>query len=455
MMLDTTTCLPFIAAGKLKALAVASKQRNPALPNVADVRRARAQGRVRVVVVWTDGPGRHTPGDCRSRQCGDQRHPQDSRNAQTRWPTLAPKSAAERRRISRASSPTRRNGTRKSCAPPVPSSTDPDALTALLEAAHRATDAARQDLDATPHRRTRRRTDPALRRLHLLQDGSAPAFEMLRGRGLAVHAPRRTFGTPDHYVPTHSRDLGDLGDPEKRTWPTRSRRDTRRAGITLFGLDDPRQGIVHVVGPEQGSPPGMVIVCGDSHTSTHGALGALAFGIGTSEVAHVLATQSLWQRKPKTLRIAIDGPLAAGVTPKDVILAIIARIGAAGATGHVIEYAGSTIDATVDGRPAHHLQHVDRSRRTRRHGRAGRHDLRIPGGPAVCAQRRRMGRRVDAVAQACAPTPGRRSTAKSALDGGDIAADGDLGHEPRGCGCRSPGTFPIRRRSATPSGGAR
>ncbi len=187
---------------------------------------------------------------------------------------------------------------------------------------------------------------------HLLQDGSAPAFEMLRGRGLAVHAPRRTFGTPDHYVPTQSRDLDDLGDPEKRHMAAALARDTARAGITLFGLRDSRQGIVHVVGPEQGlSRPGMVIVCGDSHTSTHGALGALAFGIGTSEVAHVLATQSLWQRKPKTLRIVIDGPLRPGVTPKDVILAIVARIGAAGATGHVIEYAGSTIGAmSMEGR---------------------------------------------------------------------------------------------------------
>ena len=116
------------------------------------------------------------------------------------------------------------------------------------------------------------------------------------------------------------------------------------AGITLFGLADQRQGIVHVIGPEQGiSQPGMLMVCGDSHTSTHGALGALAFGIGMTEVTHVLATQTLWQRKPKTMRITIDGALASGVSAKDVILAVIAKIGAAGATGHVIEYAGSTV----------------------------------------------------------------------------------------------------------------
>jgi 3-isopropylmalate/(R)-2-methylmalate dehydratase large subunit len=128
--------------------------------------------------------------------------------------------------------------------------------------------------------------------------------------------------------------------------------DAATAGIRFFGLDDPRQGIIHVMAPEQGlSLPGMLIVCGDSHTSTHGALGALAFGIGASEVAHVLATQTLWQRRPKTLRIRIDGSPGAGVGPKDIILAVIARIGAAGATGHVIEYAGETIRAmSVEGR---------------------------------------------------------------------------------------------------------
>ena len=128
--------------------------------------------------------------------------------------------------------------------------------------------------------------------------------------------------------------------------------DTARAGIPMFGVDDARQGIIHVVAPEQGlSQPGMLIVCGDSHTSTHGALGALAFGIGASEVAHVLATQTIWQRRPKTLRITIDGALAQGVGAKDVILAIIAKIGAAGAAGHAIEYAGATVRAlSMEGR---------------------------------------------------------------------------------------------------------
>ena len=179
---------------------------------------------------------------------------------------------------------------------------------------------------------------------HLVQDGSAPAFQMLRQRGLAVRRPERAFGTPDHFVPTDSRSLERMADPEKRAMAQALQEDCRRAGIEFFGLDDERQGIVHVVGPEQGlSLPGLLIVCGDSHTSTHGALGALAFGIGASEVAHVLATQTLWQRKPRTMRISIDGALAPGVVAKDIILAIIARIGTAGATGHVVEYAGSTI----------------------------------------------------------------------------------------------------------------
>jgi 3-isopropylmalate/(R)-2-methylmalate dehydratase large subunit len=179
---------------------------------------------------------------------------------------------------------------------------------------------------------------------HFLQDGSAPAFEMLRQRGLKAHAPQRGFATPDHYVPTDSRDLASIADPEKRAMADALRNDSKSLGITFFGLDDKRQGIVHVVAPEQGlSRPGMLIVCGDSHTSTHGAVGALAFGIGATEVAHVLATQTLWQRKPKALRIVLEGTLPAGIGAKDVILAIIAKIGAGGATGRVIEYAGPVI----------------------------------------------------------------------------------------------------------------
>ncbi|MBT2321831.1 3-isopropylmalate dehydratase large subunit [Variovorax paradoxus] len=181
---------------------------------------------------------------------------------------------------------------------------------------------------------------------HLVQDGSAPAFQMLRQKGLAVRTPERAFATPDHYVPTDTRTLASIADTEKRAMAQALEDDCAAAGIRFFGLDDERQGIVHVVGPEQGlSLPGMLIVCGDSHTSTHGALGALAFGIGASEVAHVLATQTLWQRKPRTLRVSVDGRLGPGVSAKDIILAVIGRLGTAGATGHVIEYAGSAIRA--------------------------------------------------------------------------------------------------------------
>src|SRR5262249_52805427 len=149
---------------------------------------------------------------------------------------------------------------------------------------------------------------------HYLQDGGIPAFDMLRERGLKPRAPQRTLAIPDHYVPTDSRDLAAMPDPEKRAMAEALSSFAADTGIQIFELKDPRQGIVHVVGPEQGmTRPGMLIVCGDSHTSTHGAVGALAFGIGASEVAHVLATQSLWQRKPKAMRISVEGTLGAGV----------------------------------------------------------------------------------------------------------------------------------------------
>lgn len=179
---------------------------------------------------------------------------------------------------------------------------------------------------------------------HFVHDGSGNAFRMLKEKGLTVRRPDRTFATPDHYVSTLSHDLASINEPHRRSVVEDLEANAKAAGLTLFGLSDRRQGIVHVVGPEQGlSQPGMIMVCGDSHTATHGALGALAFGIGASEVGHVLATQTLWQRKPKNMRIVVDGALADGVHAKDVILAIIACIGTAGGVGHVIEYAGSAI----------------------------------------------------------------------------------------------------------------
>ncbi|HYC04494.1 MAG TPA: 3-isopropylmalate dehydratase large subunit [Azospirillaceae bacterium] len=178
---------------------------------------------------------------------------------------------------------------------------------------------------------------------HFAHEGSFHAFEKLRASGRRVIAPGQTFGVADHYVPTRDR-ARPIPNPEIANMVDMLGRNTAENGIRLFGLDDPGQGIVHVIGPEQGlTQPGLTIVCGDSHTSTHGAFGALAFGIGASEVAHVLATQCLWQKRPKTLRITIDGRLHPGVAAKDVILAVISRIGANGGTGHIVEYAGEAI----------------------------------------------------------------------------------------------------------------
>ena len=188
--------------------------------------------------------------------------------------------------------------------------------------------------------------------MHLVHEVTSPqAFDSLRMQGRNVRRPDLTVATIDHGVPTANRELG-ITDPMSKIQIDALIRNCEEFGVTLFGLDDPRSGIVHIIGPEQGiTQPGMLIVCGDSHTSTHGAFGALAFGIGTSEVEHVLATQTLPQEKPKAMAIRVDGDLPAGVTPKDVILGIIATIGTSGASGHVIEYLGSTIEGlSMEGR---------------------------------------------------------------------------------------------------------
>ncbi len=186
---------------------------------------------------------------------------------------------------------------------------------------------------------------------HLLHEGSFHAFNKLKERDAEVARPDLTFGIEDHYVPTRTRDLSKI-DPAIRGMIEQLRGNSERHGLRLFDLDDPGQGIVHVVGPEQGlTLPGLTMVCGDSHTATHGAFGAIAFGIGASEVAHVLMTQTLWQKKPKRMRVTVDSTLAPGVTAKDIALSIIAKIGADGATGHAIEYAGSAIRSlSMEGR---------------------------------------------------------------------------------------------------------
>ena len=179
---------------------------------------------------------------------------------------------------------------------------------------------------------------------HLVHEVTSPqAFEGLRNAGRAVRAPNRTLAVADHNVPTTDRSAG-IADEESRIQVEALANNAAEFGVPYFAMEDIRQGIVHVIGPEQGfTQPGMTIVCGDSHTATHGAFGALAFGIGTSEVEHVLATQTLIQKPAKNMRITVDGDLAPGVTAKDIILAIIGKIGTAGGTSHVIEFAGSAI----------------------------------------------------------------------------------------------------------------
>lgn len=180
--------------------------------------------------------------------------------------------------------------------------------------------------------------------LHLVHEVTSPqAFEGLRLAGRKVRRPERTIATPDHNVPTTNRNL-PIADPISRQQVDTLRNNCQEFGIRLYDLNDVHQGIVHIIGPELGyTQPGMIIVCGDSHTSTHGAFGALAFGIGTSEVEHVLATQTLLQYHPKTYELRVDGELAPGVTAKDLILYLIGQISTDGGTGYVLEYTGSVV----------------------------------------------------------------------------------------------------------------
>ncbi|SRR5579871_1072124 len=191
--------------------------------------------------------------------------------------------------------------------------------------------------------------------LHLIHEVTSPqAFQGLRERGLPVHRPDRTLATIDHIIPTRGRSLPGFRilDPQASRMVTELRDNCRQWGIELYDLNSEHQGIVHVIGPQIGATqPGMTVVCGDSHTSTHGAMGALAFGIGTSEVEHVLATQCLLQTRPRTMEIRLEGRLQPGVSAKDIILAVIAKIGVSGGVGHVFEYTGSAIRAlTMDER---------------------------------------------------------------------------------------------------------
>ena len=187
---------------------------------------------------------------------------------------------------------------------------------------------------------------------HLVHEVTSPqAFEGLRLAGRKVRRPEATLAVPDHNVPTEGRAQG-IADEESRVQIETLRQNAADFGVPIFDMDDLRQGIVHIIGPEQGfTLPGQTIVCGDSHTSTHGAFGSLAFGIGTSEVEHVLATQTLLQRPAKNMRVLVEGDLPVGLTAKDLVLAVIGKIGTAGGTGHVIEYCGKAIrDLSMEGR---------------------------------------------------------------------------------------------------------
>jgi 3-isopropylmalate/(R)-2-methylmalate dehydratase large subunit len=187
---------------------------------------------------------------------------------------------------------------------------------------------------------------------HLVHEVTSPqAFEGLRTAGRAVRRPELTLAVADHNVPTENR-AGGIDDAESRIQVETLAANAKEFGVPYFQMDDIRQGIVHIIGPEQGfTLPGQTIVCGDSHTATHGAFGSLAFGIGTSEVEHVLATQTLQQKPAKNMRVTVNGALPLGVTAKDLILAIIGKIGTAGGTGHVVEFAGQAIrDLSMEGR---------------------------------------------------------------------------------------------------------
>ncbi|MEL6279155.1 MAG: 3-isopropylmalate dehydratase large subunit [Pseudomonadota bacterium] len=189
--------------------------------------------------------------------------------------------------------------------------------------------------------------------MHLVHEVTSPqAFEGLRMAGRQVRRPEATIAVPDHNVPTTADRLGEIKDEQSRIQVEALRQNAKDFGVEIFDIDDVRQGIVHIIGPEQGiTQPGMTIVCGDSHTATHGAFGSLAHGIGTSEVEHVLATQTLIQKKSKNMKVEVTGELPIGVTAKDITLSVIGETGTAGGTGHVIEYCGDAIKSlSMEGR---------------------------------------------------------------------------------------------------------
>ena len=286
---------------------------------------------------------------------------------------------------------------------------------------------------------------------HLVHEVTSPqAFEGLRMAGRPVRRPEATLAVADHNVPTTDRTPRHRrrgiahpgGDAGRRTAPS--------SASQYFSMDDLRQGIVHIIGPEQGfTLPGMTIVCGDSHTATHGAFGALAFGIGTSEVEHVLATQTLLQKPAKNMRVTVEGALPPGVGAKDLILAIIGEIGTAGGTGHVIEYAGEAIRGARHGRPDDRLQHDDRGGRPRRPDRARRDHLRLSARAGRWRPRAALGAGGRLLADPAVGSTAPSTTRRSRLDAAGDRAAGHLGHQPRGRGADH------RRRSRSRGSGER
>ncbi len=252
--------------------------------------------------------------------------------------------------------------------------------------------------------------------LQLVHEVTSPqAFDGLRMTGRKLRRADRHIATVDHNVPTTSaHDRLVIADQVSAAQVNALRKNCAEFGVEFFDVQDANQGIVHMIGPELGATkPGMTIVCGDSHTSTHGAFGALAFGIGTSEVEHVMATQTLPQSKPKTFRINVEGALPYGVTAKDIILDIIGRIGTDGATGSVIEYSGSAIRAlSMEGRMTIcNMSH--RSGRPRRHDRARRDNLRLPQRPPLRHRRAKPGIAPSSTGARSSPTPAQPTTASS------------------------------------------
>ena len=250
--------------------------------------------------------------------------------------------------------------------------------------------------------------------LHLIHEVTSPqAFEGLRLAGRTVRRPDLTLATEDHNVPTLDVDK-PIADPVSRTQVETLRKNAEEFGVRLHPLGDVEQGIVHVVGPQLGlTQPGMTIVCGDSHTSTHGAFGAIAFGIGTSEVEHVLATQTLPQAKPKTMAVTVNGSLPDGVTAKDLVLTLIAHTGTGGGQGYIVEYRGPAIEELSMEAPDDDLQHVDRVGRQGRAHRAGPDHVRLHRGPARGAEGRGLGRRRRRTGRPWSPTTTRPSTRRS------------------------------------------